>query len=68
MTDTEAKLYLKEPNEVKTNGKGGAIIEDHVYDRITLTYRNGVLMDWIETEGYSSGSASGGFKSLPGSP
>lgn len=50
MTDTEAKLYMKEPNEVKTTEKDGAIIEDHIYDRITLTYRNGVLIDWIETK------------------
>lgn len=50
MTDTEAKLYMKEPNEVKTIEKDGAITEEHVYDRIILIYSNGMLKDWKETK------------------
>ncbi len=50
MTDTEAKLFMKEPNEVKTLEEDGAMTEEHVYDRIVLIYRNGVVVDWKETK------------------
>lgn len=50
MMDTEAKLYLKEPNEVRSKDEGGVVTEEHVYDRITLTYENGVLQNWKETK------------------
>ncbi len=50
MEKTEAKLYMREPNEVKTLEEGGKMTEQHVYDRITLIYENGVLRDWNETQ------------------
>jgi tetratricopeptide (TPR) repeat protein len=50
MPSSEAKLYLKEPNEVKTVEEGGRTTEHHVYDRITLIYENDVLQDYVETQ------------------
>ncbi len=50
MSDTEAKLYLREPNEIRTVEENGVTTEQHVYDRITLIYQNGALKDWKETQ------------------
>jgi tetratricopeptide (TPR) repeat protein len=50
MTESEAKLFLKEPNEVKTSEVDGKVVKEDVYDRITLIYENGVLKDWKETQ------------------
>ena len=50
MMMTEAKLYMKEPNEIKTTEQGGIVTEEHVYERITLIYQNNVLTDWKETK------------------
>jgi tetratricopeptide (TPR) repeat protein len=50
MPATEARLYLKEPNEVKTVEEGGSAYEHHIYDRITLIYQNDVLQDYVETQ------------------
>ncbi len=50
MTDTEAKLYMKEPTEIKTLEEDGVAIEQHVYERVTLIYQNGMLTDWNETK------------------
>lgn len=50
MPSSEAKLYLKEPNETKTVEEDGKTYEYHVYDRITLIYENDLLHDYIETE------------------
>ena len=50
MPASEAKLYLKEPNETKTVQDNGRTLEHHVYDRVTLIYENDVLQDWEETK------------------
>ena len=50
ITDTEAKLFLKEPAEIRTVEEGGMVSEHHVYERIILIYQNGVLVDWNETQ------------------
>jgi tetratricopeptide (TPR) repeat protein len=50
MPSSEAKLYLKEPNETKTIEEDGRPVEHHVYDRITLIYENDFLIDYIETQ------------------
>lgn len=50
MPSSEAKLYLKEPNETKTIEEGGRTFEHHVYDRITLIYENDFLHDYLETQ------------------
>ncbi len=50
MADVEAKVFLKEPSEVKTSQEGNVVTEEFVYERITLIFENGVLTDWIETE------------------
>ena len=49
MTPLEAKIFFKEPKEVKKYQDEADAMEDHVYDRITLTYRNSVLDTWTET-------------------
>ncbi len=50
MSQTEVKLLLKEPNEIKTIEEDGKMTEQHVYDRIILIYENDVLGDWKETK------------------
>jgi tetratricopeptide (TPR) repeat protein len=50
MPASEAMLYLKQANEVKTVTEDGVVYEHHVYDRITLIYQDLVLQDFIETE------------------
>jgi tetratricopeptide (TPR) repeat protein len=50
MPSSEAKLYLKEPNETKTVEKNGKTYEYQVYDRITLIYENDLLHDYLETQ------------------
>jgi tetratricopeptide (TPR) repeat protein len=45
MTPNEAKIFFKEPKEIKASNGG----EDHVYERIVLTYNNGALESWKET-------------------
>ncbi len=49
MSPVEAKLFFKEPKEVKQYQDGSDAMEDHVYERITLTYRNGTVDSWTET-------------------
>jgi tetratricopeptide (TPR) repeat protein len=50
MPVSEAKLYLQEPNDMRTTEKDGVVTEEYVYDRITLIFQNGALKDWNETE------------------
>ena len=49
MSTVEAKLFFKEPKEVKKYEDGPDAFEDHIYDRLTLTYKNGTLDKWEET-------------------
>ncbi|MBS1233669.1 MAG: tetratricopeptide repeat protein [Bacteroidetes bacterium] len=49
MPQTEVKLFFKEPKEVKTYEEGSDVMEDFIYDRITLTFRNKGLETWKET-------------------
>jgi tetratricopeptide (TPR) repeat protein len=50
MPESEAKLYLQEPKEVKTSEVDGKVVKEDVYDRITLVFENDVLKDWKETK------------------
>lgn len=50
MTPMEAKLYYNEPNEIRTKEEGGVVTEEYVYDRVILTFENGALADWKETQ------------------
>jgi tetratricopeptide (TPR) repeat protein len=50
MAQTEAVLYLQKANEIKTIEQDGVVTEEHIYDNITLTFQNGMLMDWNETK------------------
>ncbi|MFC2112683.1 tetratricopeptide repeat protein, partial [Bacteroidota bacterium] len=50
MMDSEAVLILGEPDEKRTKEEGNILTEEHVYKRITLTYKNGVLTEWKETQ------------------
>jgi tetratricopeptide (TPR) repeat protein len=50
MPSAEAKLYLKEPNEVNTVEEDGRTFEHYVYDRITLIFENDLLQDYRETQ------------------
>lgn len=47
MLSTEAKLFFKEPKEMKTYPDGR---EEYVYDRFTLTFEGGKLKYWTETQ------------------
>lgn len=47
---SEAKLYLKDANEVKTVEENGRTFQHHIYDRVTLVFENEVLQDFEETE------------------
>jgi tetratricopeptide (TPR) repeat protein len=49
MTETEVRLFFKEPKEIKTYEDGKDAMEDFVYDRITVTFRNKALDTWKET-------------------
>jgi tetratricopeptide (TPR) repeat protein len=49
MPQTEVKLFFKEPKEVKTYEEGSDVMEEYIYDRITLTFRNKSLETWKET-------------------
>ena len=47
MNVTGIKLLFKEPKEIRTISPG---VEEYVYDRITLTIKDGKLEDWVETD------------------
>jgi tetratricopeptide (TPR) repeat protein len=49
MSPIEAKIFFKEPKEIKTYQDEADAMEDHVYERITLTFRNGALDTWLES-------------------
>jgi tetratricopeptide (TPR) repeat protein len=50
MSTMETKLFLKEPNEVKTVEEGGIVKQEYVYPRINLYFENDGLTGWKETE------------------
>jgi tetratricopeptide (TPR) repeat protein len=50
MPSAEAKLFFKEPNEIKQKQEGSSLIEEYIYERLTLTFRNDSLIDWLETK------------------
>ncbi len=47
---SEAQLYLKNANEVKTVEENGRTFQHHVYERVTLIFENDFLQDWEETK------------------
>ena len=49
MPVSEAKLFFREPDEIKQTQDGADTIEEYVYKRINLTFKNGTLDDWVET-------------------
>jgi Flp pilus assembly protein TadD, contains TPR repeats len=48
MTQKEVKLFMNEPKKVISGPEAGK--EQYVYDRITLTFINGKLKSWKETQ------------------
>jgi len=50
MGTSEAKLFLRDPKEVRTVEEGGTVQQIYVYDRINLAFENDVLVDWEETQ------------------
>jgi tetratricopeptide (TPR) repeat protein len=50
MDPVSVKLFMKDPKEIKTVQDGSDKIEEYVYERVTLTFRNGVLENWTETK------------------
>lgn len=50
MSTMEAKLFLKEPTEVKTIEEGGVAKQEFIYPRINLFFENDALTSWKETE------------------
>ncbi len=49
MPSAEAKLFFREPDEKRQKQEGPNLIEEYIYDRITLTFKNDALVDWVET-------------------
>ncbi len=49
MSVSEAKLFFREPDEIKQTQDGADMIEEYVYERINLIFKNGALDDWVET-------------------
>jgi tetratricopeptide (TPR) repeat protein len=49
MSVSEIKLFFREPEEIKQTQDGADMIEEYVYERINLIFKNGVLDDWVET-------------------
>lgn len=47
---SETKLFLSNPEEVRTVEEDGRVQEVYVYERINLVFENDVLVDWEETE------------------
>jgi tetratricopeptide (TPR) repeat protein len=45
-----AKIFFKEPIEIQTTQDGDDKIENYVYDRVTLQFRNGALESWTDTK------------------
>lgn len=50
MSTMEARLFFKEPKEVKTVEEGGIVKQEFVYPRMNLYFENDILTDWKETE------------------
>lgn len=50
MSAAEAKLYMKEPLEIKTDETGGTVKQIYVYERIDLVFENDMLVSWKETK------------------
>jgi tetratricopeptide (TPR) repeat protein len=50
MQPAGAKLFMKEPKEIKTYQEDADNIEAYIYDRVNLIFRNGKLDKWIETD------------------
>ncbi len=50
MAPEAAKLFLKEPKEIKTYKDGSDQMEAYIYDRVNLIFRNGKLDEWLETD------------------
>src|SRR4030042_2335384 len=46
----EAKLYLKEPGEIKTEEVNGVARQIYVYERMELYFENNALVGWKETK------------------
>jgi tetratricopeptide (TPR) repeat protein len=49
MSQNNVKIFFREPKEVKTYQDQGVAVEEHIYERITLIYKNGTLDSWVET-------------------
>jgi tetratricopeptide (TPR) repeat protein len=50
MDPVSVKLFYKEPLEIQTSQEGPDKIENYVYDRATLKFKNGVLDSWVDTK------------------
>ncbi len=50
MDPVSVKLFMKDPKEIKTAQDGSDKIEEYIYERVTLNFRNGVLESWTETK------------------
>lgn len=49
MDASSVKLFYKEPKEIQTSQDGADKVEVYVYDRVNLTFKNGLLDSWKET-------------------
>lgn len=49
MDVASVKLFYKEPKEIQSSQDGPDKVDIYVYDRVNLTFRNGLLDSWKET-------------------
>lgn len=49
MDAASVKLFYKEPKEIQTSQDGPDKVDVYIYDRVNLTFRNGLLDSWKET-------------------
>ena len=50
MTPKEAEIFFRNPKEIKKKQENNKIFEEYIYDRFTLVFDNGALVDWEETD------------------
>ena len=49
MTSSEVKIFFREPDKIEEKQDGETKIEKYIYERITFTFENDKLTDWVET-------------------
>jgi tetratricopeptide (TPR) repeat protein len=50
MDPVNVKLFFKEPLEIQTSQEGADKIDNYIYDRITIKFRNDAVESWTDTK------------------